>query len=62
MARSIRIEKDARHYGNTIRRRKPRVAELVGLASGERLAWLAESCSPLPDLGAAASVEAQCEF
>jgi hypothetical protein len=31
------------------------VAELVGLVSGERLAWLAESCGPLPDLGATAS-------
>ena len=40
-----------------IRRRKPRVAELVGLVSGERLGWLAESCGPLPDLGAAAEHE-----
>ncbi len=30
------------------------VAELVGLVSGERLAWFSESCGPLPDLGAAA--------
>jgi hypothetical protein len=40
------------HYGNTIRRLQLRVAELVGLVSGERLACLAESCGPLPDLGA----------
>jgi hypothetical protein len=33
-----------------IRRLQPRVAELVGLVSGERLACLAESSGPLPDL------------
>jgi hypothetical protein len=38
-----------------IRRRKPCVAELVGLVSGERLACFSESSGPLPDLGAAAN-------
>ena len=33
---------------------RPRVAELVGLVSGRRLACFSESCGPLPDLGVAA--------
>ena len=42
-----------RHHGEHYLH--PRVAELVGLVSGERLAWFSESCGPLPDLGAAAA-------
>ncbi len=42
-----------RHHGEHYL--QPRVAELVGLVSGEHLGWFSESCGPLPDLGAAAA-------